>query len=142
MTFPRQKYWSRSPFPSRGNLPNPGIKPTFPVWQTDSLPLSHQESYTMNNSTEESVTHEFNLQLLEATLEWYLLVHNFFYALFFKNIASILSVEAFEPRFPMRPVIQRLFVPSNACLIVSSLKSNCFTCKDWIKRMPVNSPIT
>ena len=27
--FPKQKYWSGLPFPSPGDLPNPGIKPTF-----------------------------------------------------------------------------------------------------------------
>ena len=31
MGFPRQEYWSPLPFPSPGNLPNPGIKSTFPV---------------------------------------------------------------------------------------------------------------
>jgi len=25
--FPRQEYWSGLPFPSAGNLPNPGVKP-------------------------------------------------------------------------------------------------------------------
>ena len=25
--FPGEKYWSRSPFPTPGNLPNPGIEP-------------------------------------------------------------------------------------------------------------------
>ena len=29
MGFPRQEYWSGLPFPSPGNLPNPGIKPIF-----------------------------------------------------------------------------------------------------------------
>ena len=29
------------PFPSPGDLPYPEIKPTSPVWQVDSLPLSH-----------------------------------------------------------------------------------------------------
>ena len=29
MEFSRQEYWSRLPFPSPGDLPNPGIKPTF-----------------------------------------------------------------------------------------------------------------
>ena len=28
MVFSRQEYWSGLPFPSPGNLPNPGIKPT------------------------------------------------------------------------------------------------------------------
>ena len=28
MEFPRQEYWSRLPFPTPGDLPKPGIKPT------------------------------------------------------------------------------------------------------------------
>ena len=28
------------PFPSQGDLPNPGIKPMSPAWQAISLPLS------------------------------------------------------------------------------------------------------
>ena len=30
MGFPRQEYWSGLPFPSPGDLPNPGIKPESP----------------------------------------------------------------------------------------------------------------
>ena len=30
MEFPRQEYWSGLPFPSPGDLPNPGIKPVSP----------------------------------------------------------------------------------------------------------------
>ena len=36
--FSRQEYWSGLPFPSPGDLPNPGIEPRSPVLQTDSLP--------------------------------------------------------------------------------------------------------
>ena len=43
MGFPRQGYWSGFPFSPR-DLPDPGIKPTSPAWQVDSLPLSHQGS--------------------------------------------------------------------------------------------------
>ena len=39
--FPRQEYWSGLPFPSPGDLLNPGIKPMTPALQADSLPLSH-----------------------------------------------------------------------------------------------------
>ena len=39
--FPRQEYWSGLPFPSPGDLSHPGIDPTFPWLQVDSLPLSH-----------------------------------------------------------------------------------------------------
>ena len=38
MGFSRQEYWSRLPFPSPGDLPNPGIKPRSPALQVDSLP--------------------------------------------------------------------------------------------------------
>ena len=31
MRFSRQEYWSRLPFPSHGNLPNPGIGPASPA---------------------------------------------------------------------------------------------------------------
>ena len=36
--FPRQEYWNGEPFPSPGDLPNPGIKPGSPALQVDSLP--------------------------------------------------------------------------------------------------------
>ena len=39
--FARQKYLSGLPFPFPGNLPDPGIKPTSPALQVNSLPLSH-----------------------------------------------------------------------------------------------------
>ena len=38
MGFSRQEYWSGLPFPSPGDLPNPGIKPWSPALQADSLP--------------------------------------------------------------------------------------------------------
>ena len=38
MEFSRQEYWSGLPFPSPGDLPNPGVKPESPALQTDSLP--------------------------------------------------------------------------------------------------------
>ena len=30
-TFPRQEYWSGLPFPSPGDLPDPGIEPVSPA---------------------------------------------------------------------------------------------------------------
>ena len=47
MGLPRQEHWSGLPFPSPGDLPNPGIKPTSLAWQADSLPPSHWEAYTL-----------------------------------------------------------------------------------------------
>ena len=37
MGFSRQEYWSGLPFPSPGDLPNPGIEPGYPALQADTL---------------------------------------------------------------------------------------------------------
>ena len=42
MGFSRPEYWSGWPFPSPGDLPNPGIKPRCPTLQADSLPAEPQ----------------------------------------------------------------------------------------------------
>ena len=42
MGFSRQEYWSGLPFPTPGDLPDPGIQPASLCllhWQMDSLPL-------------------------------------------------------------------------------------------------------
>ena len=38
MGFSRQEYWSGLPFPSPGDLPDPGIEPRSPTLQADALP--------------------------------------------------------------------------------------------------------
>ena len=38
MGFSRQEYWSELPFPSPGDLPNPGIQPGPPELQVNCLP--------------------------------------------------------------------------------------------------------
>ena len=42
--FSRQEYWSGLPFPSPGDLPDPGIEPRSPALQADSLLSSYQGS--------------------------------------------------------------------------------------------------
>ena len=37
MGFSRQEYWSGLPFPSPGDLPNPGIEPGFPALEADAI---------------------------------------------------------------------------------------------------------
>ena len=37
MGFSRQEYWSGLPFPSPGDLPDPGIEPGSPALHADSL---------------------------------------------------------------------------------------------------------
>ena len=38
MGFSRQEYWSGLPFPSPGDLPDPGIEPRSSTLQADALP--------------------------------------------------------------------------------------------------------
>ena len=48
MEFSRQEYWSGLPFPSPGDLPDPGIEPGSPALQADAFySLSHQGSKMM-----------------------------------------------------------------------------------------------
>ena len=37
MGFSRQEYWSGLPFPSPGDLPDPGIEPGSPALEADTL---------------------------------------------------------------------------------------------------------
>ena len=50
MVFSRQENWSGLPFPSPGDLPDPGIEPVSPALQVDFLPLRPQGS--PNNEVE------------------------------------------------------------------------------------------
>ena len=43
MGFPRQEHWSGLPFPSPGDLPDPGITPGSSELQADSLPSEPPE---------------------------------------------------------------------------------------------------
>ena len=38
MGFSSKEYWSGLPFPSPGDLPDPGIEPGSPALQADALP--------------------------------------------------------------------------------------------------------
>ena len=42
MEFSRTENWNGQPFPSPGDLPNPGIEPRSPALQADSLPAEPQ----------------------------------------------------------------------------------------------------
>ena len=43
--FARQGYWSGLPFPSPGDLPDPGIEPGSPALKADSLPTELYKLY-------------------------------------------------------------------------------------------------
>ena len=45
MGFSRQEDWSGLPFPSPGDLPDPGIEPRSPALQVDSLLRARRETH-------------------------------------------------------------------------------------------------
>ena len=47
--FSRQEYWSGLPFPSPGDLPNPGIEPGSPALQADALPSEPLDRSNIDN---------------------------------------------------------------------------------------------
>ena len=49
MGFSRQEYWSVLPFPSPGDLPDPGIEPGPPALQADSLLSEPPDQQRMNS---------------------------------------------------------------------------------------------
>ena len=52
MGFSRQEYWSGLPFPSPGDLPDPGIEPRSPALQADALTSEVQKQKNESLVTE------------------------------------------------------------------------------------------
>ena len=50
MVFSSQEYWNGLPFPSPGNLPDPGIKPRLPTLQADTLLSERPGAHHKNGS--------------------------------------------------------------------------------------------
>ena len=63
--FSRQEYWSGLPFPSPGDLPNPGIEPGSPTLQI-LYHLSHQGSPVVH-SWEQMYIKEGDTKLFQAS---------------------------------------------------------------------------
>ena len=49
MGFSRQEYWSELPFPSPGDLPDPGIEPGSPALEADALTSEPPGKFNMGH---------------------------------------------------------------------------------------------
>ena len=68
MEFPRQEYWSGLPFPSPGDLPDPGTELLHLLyWRVESLPLSHLGSLYLC---------VYMLTLVWLMVWWYFILQN------------------------------------------------------------------
>ena len=95
MGFSRQEYWSRLPFPSPGDLSNPGIEPTSPALKVDSLPLTYQGSLDRCRENSQDLGTMFTLMtIFTVKFEWlqenmasyYLsIIHHYFITTTMKN---------------------------------------------------------
>ena len=57
MRFSRQEYWIGLPFPSTGDLPDPGIEPGSPALQADSLLTELQGKPKEYNKSDFGIDH-------------------------------------------------------------------------------------
>ena len=57
MGFSRQEYWSGVPFPSPGDLPNPGIEPRSPALQADALTSELRQKSIHSHKHTNTLTH-------------------------------------------------------------------------------------
>ena len=73
MEFSRQEYWGRLPFPSPGDLPNPGMELGSPALYADSLPPKppgkpdipkHQAQLLKKNFKEQMISILYKVLLL------------------------------------------------------------------------------
>ena len=71
MGFSKQEYWSGLPFPSPGDLPEPGIEPRSPALQADSLPSEECGSRWIYETCKQlSVLNFFSSRKSKHTILW------------------------------------------------------------------------
>ena len=94
MEFSRPKYWSGWPFPSPGDLPNPGIESRSPELQVDSLPSESPGKPKNTRVSSPSLlqwipTQELNWGLLHCSQILYQLSYQF------SSVQSVSHVQLF-----------------------------------------------
>ena len=80
MEFPRQEYWSGLPFPSPGDLPDPGIEPESPTLEGRFFTTKPPGKPMINNVVMASGRQKRETLLLNKVLlaerTWIVLGHN------------------------------------------------------------------
>ena len=108
--FSRQEYWSGLPFPSPGDLPDPGIEPGSPALEADSL-TSEPLTYMFEQHFSLYLTCLLQIQFLSELQLWYFFFqyrsmkgkfrfHPVFISNFLLN-AIKLGIEFYDIYFPL-----------------------------------------
>ena len=66
MGFSRQECWSGLPFPSPGDLPDPGIEPGSPTLQADALPSEPPNKSTSSQIIIKILKTKNKIEILKA----------------------------------------------------------------------------
>ena len=70
LVFSRQEYWAGFPFPSPGDLPDPGIEPGSPALQADSLPTELRGKPSVVQSSYKQYISEWVYLCSRSDLQW------------------------------------------------------------------------
>ena len=77
MGFSRQEYWSGLPFPSPGDLPDPGIKPRAPTLEADTLtseppgkPIEELSKKDHDPDNHDGMITHLEPDILECRVKW------------------------------------------------------------------------
>ena len=76
MELSRQEHQNGQPFPSPGDLPDPGIEPRSPSLQADSLPAEPPEKPKLSGKSEKKKKNLLSLKYLLADIAMQILAHS------------------------------------------------------------------
>ena len=153
MGFPRKEYWSGLPFPSPGDLPNPGVEPRSRALQADSLPSElpgkptqgHSAFFIWSNYLKKSFcnqdSHFFFLYLLILPLRFsnLFLFNAQSYLYFFFKQCTLCSSEGLAAPLTQTPYLSVLAVTSKGLCGISKVLGSTVEklyCKyKWFKNL-------
>ena len=114
MEFSRQEYWSGLPFPSPGDLPDPGIKRRSPALQADSV-LSEPPGKPKNTGLG-SLSFLHGIYLTQESNQGLLHCRWILYQLSYQGCLL-------KPLFPIYTSLSSLLLPSRFSLVAGCLDS-------------------
>ena len=130
--FSRQEYWSGLPFPSPGDLPNPGTEPRSPAWQADALPSEPPEKI---HSLLSPISSHFpcgSLCLKTLSPHLYLLKNIVSFLALFKCLSgkdtSMFAPVQINPFLLWAHWIPLIYLVSTSIIIIYMLYSCLYTC--------------
>ena len=112
MEFSKAEYWSGQPFPSPGDLPNPGIEPRSPTLQAILYQLSHKGHTVSTEQTNNKKTQQGNIIKISYFLK--LQINNTRMEDICGDVPDIPSYRDVKPQY-VTWLLQIRYKPSGSC---------------------------